>query len=273
MEHGTTDHCTTDLDEAEEDGVARTRPLYRLYEQRLAAELPRDRLPGHIGVLVDGNRRWAAQSGGSTADGHRAGAEKIIEFLGWCRDLEIPHVTLYVLSTENLRRPVEELGPLLEIISDLMSQLQDQSLCRVQAVGAAELLPDDLRRRIEILQRVTAGNEGPHLNIAVGYGGRQEIVDAVKEIFTQAIERGEDLGALVEQLSVEDISQHLYTRGQPDPDLLIRTSGEQRLSGFLMWQSAYSEYYFCEALWPDFRYVDFLRALRDYAQRSRRFGG
>lgn len=253
--------------------MSKTRPLYRLYEQRLEAGLPPERLPGHVGVLVDGNRRWAEQSGGSTADGHRAGAEKIIEFLGWCRDLEIPHVTLYVLSTENLKRPAEELGPLLEIIAELMSSLQTRSLCQVQAVGALEMLPDDLRGSIRELERATVGNEGPHLNIAVGYGGRQEIVDAVREIFAGALERSEDVAELVQRLSVDDISEHLYTRGQPDPDLLIRTSGEQRLSGFLMWQSAYSEYHFCEALWPDFRYVDFLRALRDYANRHRRFGG
>lgn len=247
-------------------------PLYRLYEQRLEAGLPPEQLPHHIGVLVDGNRRWAAQSGGSTADGHRAGAEKIIEFLGWCRDLEIPLVTLYVLSTENLKRPADELGPLLEIISELMATLQDQSLCRVRAVGAAELLPTELREQVAALEQATAAYEGLHLNIAVGYGGRQEIVDAVKEVFRGAIERGEDIAELVERFSDDDISRHLYTRGQPDPDLLIRTSGEQRLSGFLMWQSAYSEYYFCEALWPDFRHVDFLRALRDYALRGRRFG-
>nr|WP_186304391.1 isoprenyl transferase [Kocuria palustris] len=257
----------------EGDRVPRTRPLYRLYEQRLAAELPPERLPGHVGVLVDGNRRWAVQSGGSTADGHRAGAEKIIEFLGWCRDLRIPHVTLYVLSTENLKRPAEELGPLLEIIAELMRSLSVQSPGQVQAVGALEMLPPELRESIRELEQATSGNDGPHLNIAVGYGGRQEIVDAVREIFTGALERGEDIPRLVRELSVEDISQHLYTRGQPDPDLLIRTSGEQRLSGFLMWQSAYSEYHFCEALWPDFRYVDFLRALRDYANRKRRFGG
>lgn len=257
----------------EEGGVAKARPIYRLYEQRLAAELDTERLPHHVGVLVDGNRRWAKQFGGSTEDGHRAGAEKIIEFLGWCRDLKIPVVTLYVLSTENLKRPAAELGPLLEIITGLTERLQEEGLCQAQPVGALELLPEPLRDRLENLRAVTESNEGPHLNIAVGYGGRQEIVDAVKEIFTQALERGEDVRELVAGLSAEHISEHLYTRGQPDPDLLIRTSGEQRLSGFLMWQSAYSEYYFCEALWPDFRHVDFLRALRDYASRKRRFGG
>jgi short-chain Z-isoprenyl diphosphate synthase len=140
-------------------------------------------------------------------------------------------------------------------------------------VGALELLPPRLAQRLAELTETTAANPGPHLNIAVGYGGRQEIVDAVREVLTDALDADRDLRELAERLSVEDISEHLYTRGQPDPDLLIRTSGEQRLSGFLMWQSAYSEYYFCEALWPDFRRVDFLRALRDYSSRQRRFGG
>ncbi|KAA9394619.1 isoprenyl transferase [Kocuria coralli] len=253
--------------------MAKIGPIYRLYEQRLTADLDVERLPHHIGVLVDGNRRWAKQFGGSTEDGHRAGAEKIIEFLGWCRDLEIPVVTLYVLSTENLKRPAAELEPLLEIITGLTRRLQEERICQVQPVGTLDLLPESLRDRLERLRTITQDNPGPHLNIAVGYGGRQEIVDAVKEIFTGALDRGEDMRELVESLSADHISEHLYTRGQPDPDLLIRTSGEQRLSGFLMWQSAYSEYYFCEALWPDFRHVDFLRALRDYASRKRRFGG
>lgn len=249
------------------------RPLYRLYERRLTRTLSRDTLPHHVGVLVDGNRRWARQLGTSTAAGHKAGAQKIVEFLQWCQELRIDVVTLYILSTENLKRPPEEVAALIEIISDLVAQLQEQGLCRIQAVGALEQLPDRLRDQLGCLAETTAGNTGPHLNIAVGYGGRQEIVDAVREVLRDAHRAGRGLEDLAETLSVEDISAHLYTRGQPDPDLLIRTSGEQRLSGFLMWQSAYSEFYFCEALWPDFRRVDFLRALRDYASRHRRFGG
>lgn len=249
------------------------RPLYRLYETRLTRSLSRETLPHHVGVLVDGNRRWARQLGATTMDGHKAGAQKIVEFLQWCRELRIDVVTLYVLSTENLKRAPEEVGVLIEIISDLVAQLQDQGLCRIQAVGALERLPGKLREQLGCIADSTAANTGPHLNIAVGYGGRQEIVDAVREVLREAGSAGRSLEELAEGLSVEDISAHLYTRGQPDPDLLIRTSGEQRLSGFLMWQSAYSEFYFCEALWPDFRRVDFLRALRDYGSRHRRFGG
>ncbi|WP_068470166.1 isoprenyl transferase [Kocuria varians] len=249
------------------------RVMYSFYEHRLRRALTPDELPHHVGVLVDGNRRWARQFGASAEEGHRAGARKIVEFLRWCDELEIQVVTLYVLSTENLNRPPEELSALLQIITNLTRELQDEGICRIQAVGALATLPPQLQEQLASSARSTAGNPGPHLNIAVGYGGRQEIVDAVREVFEDAASRGESLERTAEALSIEDISAHLYTRGQPDPDLLIRTSGEQRLSGFLMWQSAYSEFYFCEALWPDFRRVDFLRALRDYARRQRRFGG
>ncbi|RLZ02459.1 isoprenyl transferase [Kocuria tytonicola] len=249
------------------------RVLYSFYEHRLARTLGSHELPHHVGVLVDGNRRWAKQFGATTEEGHRAGARKIVEFLRWCHELHIQVVTLYILSTENLNRPAEELTALLDIITNLMCELQDEGICRIQPVGALSTLPRALQEQLECSARRTETNAGPHLNIAVGYGGRQEIVDAVREVFEDAEQREESLSATAAALSVEDISAHLYTRGQPDPDLLIRTSGEQRLSGFLMWQSAYSEFYFCEALWPDFRRVDFLRALRDYARRQRRFGG
>lgn len=248
------------------------RPWYSVYEARLAKSLTHESLPHHVGVLVDGNRRWARQFGASTADGHKAGAQKIIEFLRWCAELHIDVVTLYILSTENLKRPPEELEALIDIISNLFTELQEEAVCRVQPVGALDQLPAPLRQTVARIAQSTAQNAGPHLNIAVGYGGRQEIVDAVREVIGDAQRRGQSMDELASSLSVEDISARLYTRGQPDPDLLIRTSGEQRLSGFLMWQSAYSEFYFCEALWPDFRRLDFLRALRDYATRQRRYG-
>ncbi len=253
--------------------MAKPRPLYRFYERRLAAGLDPRSLPKHVGVLVDGNRRWARQCGATTVAGHEAGAQKIVEFLDWCRELEIEVVTLYILSTENLKRPAAELEPLLGIISDLVDTLTETGHHRVQLVGALELLPPALAARLAELTRRTAHHPGPHLNIAVGYGGRQEIVDAVRVVLTDALDTGADLRRLAQELTVEDIARHLYTRGQPDPDLLIRTSGEQRLSGFLLWQSAHSEFWFCEAYWPDFRRVDFLRALRDYSARHRRFGG
>ncbi|GAB3521387.1 isoprenyl transferase [Arthrobacter monumenti] len=246
--------------------------LYDVYERRLSKSLPPDRIPGHIGVMVDGNRRWAKISGAPTRDGHQAGAEKIHEFLGWCNELGVKVVTLYMLSTDNMNRSAEELDQLMGIIANTLDRIGDDSNVRVHPMGAPELLPEYLAERLSSLAARTADATGLHVNVAVGYGGRREIVDAVRELLHDAEEKGRSMTELADELTVEHISEHLYTRGQPDPELVIRTSGEQRLSGFLMWQSAYSEFYFCEALWPDFRRVDFLRALRDYARRQRRFG-
>ena len=252
------------------------RILYRFYESRLAGDLDTARLPGHIGVVLDGNRRWAKAAGATTADGHQAGADKILEFLGWCDELGIQVVTLYMLSTDNMNRSPEELDRLVQIISNTLHRLgeglENGHRVRVQAVGAADLLPPALAAQVAELAERTQDVDGVHVNVAVGYGGRREIVDAVRELLTEADAAGRSAADVAQDLSVEQISDRLYTRGQPDPDLVIRTSGEQRLSGFLMWQSAYSEFYFCEALWPDFRRVDFMRALRDYASRQRRFG-
>ncbi|MDR8018847.1 polyprenyl diphosphate synthase [Nesterenkonia aerolata] len=250
--------------------------LYRAYEARLQRELPEERMPQHIGVVVDGNRRWARLAGGSTSEGHAAGARRIVEFIGWCAELKIPTVTLYMLSTDNMSRSAEELEKLTEIIGDTLNSLAESRPggrpVQVHPVGAPELLPQTLAAR---LHEISGPQQDPavHVNVAVGYGGRREIVDAVRELLREADQAGRTPGEVAESLSPADISSKLYTRGQPDPDLIIRTSGEQRLSGFLMWQSAYSEFYFCEALWPDFRRVDFLRALRDYSRRGRRFGG
>ncbi|GFZ92076.1 di-trans,poly-cis-decaprenylcistransferase [Nesterenkonia alkaliphila] len=266
-----------------------THVAYAVYERRLRTELNSDRIPQHIGVMVDGNRRWAKLAGAPTAAGHRAGADKIVEFIGWCAELNIPTVTLYMLSTDNMNRSEDELEQLMEIIGDTLDRLAESRPggrpVRVHPVGQPELLPEPLAAKLwdittatGAIPRVSADGEPAgedpcvHVNVAVGYGGRQEIVDAVKDLLRDAGKRGRTLAEVAEELSPGRISDWLYTRGQPDPDLIIRTSGEQRLSGFLMWQSAYSEFYFAEALWPDFRRVDFLRALRDFATRQRRFG-
>ncbi|MDY6055360.1 isoprenyl transferase [Micrococcus sp.] len=256
--------------------MRRPDAFYRLYERRLASRLDPQRLPRHVGVLVDGNRRWARAFGATTQEGHQAGAERILDFIGWCEDVGVPVVTLYMLSTENLSRPAEELAPLLEIIMTTAERLaqphEGRAPVRVQPVGAVDLLPERMARCLAEVAERTADNEGVHVNVAVGYGGRLEIVDAVRELLREADDAGRTAGQVAAELTVDQISARLYTRGQPDPDLVIRTSGEQRLSGFLTWQSAYSEFYFCEAMWPDFRRTDFLRALRDYGQRQRRFG-
>jgi short-chain Z-isoprenyl diphosphate synthase len=248
------------------------RVAYRLYARNLARQVA-GRVPCHVGVILDGNRRWAAGHGESTMQGHRAGARKIREFLGWCDDAGVSVVTLWLLSTDNLSRPEHELAPLLGIITDSIDDLASSGRWRLHAVGALDLLPDDVAARLKAAEAATSDVQGLLVNVAVGYGGRREVVDAVRSLLTDHASRGTTLDDLAQSLEADHIAEHLYTRGQPDPDLVIRTSGEQRLSGFLLWQSAHSEFYFCEAYWPDFRRVDFLRALRSYSDRQRRFGG
>ena len=252
--------------------MARPHPLYGVYERRLARSLTAERMPRHVGVILDGNRRWARASGADARHGHRAGADKILEFLGWCEELGVDVVTLWMLSTDNLNRPAGELAALLEIIEDAVARLGAARRWRVHPVGAPDLLPEATARRLKEVEEATRDVSGLHVNVAVGYGGRREIADAVRSLLQEHASRGTSIEELAEVLDVEHIAEHLYTRGQPDPDLVIRTSGEQRLSGFLLWQSVHSEFYFCEAFWPDLRRVDFLRALRAYAERERRYG-
>nr|WP_216077512.1 isoprenyl transferase [Isoptericola sediminis] len=247
-------------------------PLYRLYERRLSASLPPAQMPRHVGVILDGNRRWAKSFGETAATGHRRGADKIAEFLGWAEELGIEVVTLWMLSTDNLARSEGELADLLDIISDAVRDLAETGRWRLRIVGRLDLLPERLVRTLRAAAAATADVEGLHVNVAVGYGGRHEIADAVRSYLRLEQERGTTLAELAERLDVEDIAAHLYTKGQPDPELVIRTSGELRVGGFLMWQSAHSELSFCEAYWPDFRRVDFLRALRDFSRRERRLG-
>ncbi|WP_028659542.1 isoprenyl transferase [Nocardioides insulae] len=246
--------------------------LYPAYEARMVRRLERDKLPKHVGVMLDGNRRWAKAVGRDTAHGHRAGAANIEPLLTWCDEIGIEVVTLWLLSTDNLNRPARELEPLLEIIEEAVDSLADQQRWRLHPVGAVDLLPTSTVARLKEAEEATRDVDGMLVNIAVGYGGRREIADAVRSLLLEQSDRGASLEEVARSLDVDDINAHLYTRGQPDPDLVIRTSGEQRLGGFLLWQSAKSEFYFCEAYWPDFRRVDFLRALRAYAQRERRFG-
>ena len=231
-------------------------------------------LPRHVAMIIDGNRRWAKLRELETAaHGHRAGAAKYREFLVWCDDLGISVATLYLLSTDNLsgRNPVE-LNGLFEIIADLAEDLSHFRNWRVQHVGSTDGLPAALVEKLKDAEETTRENTGLHINLAIGYGGRREIADAMRSIVQKHEGEGGTLDALAEILTPELIGEHLYTVGQPDPDLVIRTSGEQRLSDFMLWQSAHSEFYFVEALGPDLREVDFLRALRDFSRRQRRFG-
>lgn len=249
--------------------------LYAIYERRLRAALVGRPRPQHVGVILDGNRRWARLDGQTdVAHGHRAGARKIEELLGWCADAGVEHVTLFLLSTDNMSRSERELQDLFGIIVGVVEDLSAAHRpWRLSVVGALDLLPDDVGTSLSAAAARTDGRDGLQVNVAVGYGGRREIADAVRALLLEQAKLGTPIEELAEALDVDHIARHLYTSGQPDPDLVIRTSGEQRLSGFLLWQSAHSEFYFCDVLWPDFRRVDFLRALRAYAARKRRFGG
>lgn len=247
--------------------------IYSLYEARLRARLAGSIRPRHVAVMLDGNRRWAKAAGFAVSHGHREGARKIGDLLQWCSEVGVEHVTLFLLSTDNFSRDRRELDELLEIITEVVNGLAAPGQpWRVNPVGALDLLPTAMAETLKSAAERTQNRPGLVVNVAVGYGGRREIADAVRSLLAERAAQGQTLDSVAETIDVDQIAEHLYTKGQPDPDLVIRTSGEQRLSGFLLWQSAHSEFYFCDALWPDFRKVDFLRALRDYAARQRRYG-
>lgn len=252
--------------------------VYRLYERDLAEEISARSLPRHVGVILDGNRRYAEERGmADPTAGHLAGARKIDEFLDWCVQLGIPYMTLWLLSTDNLDRDSDEVAGLLGIIEDTVTRIAHNPKAaerglRVSAVGALDLLPEETRRALKEAEEATADHDRFFLQVAVGYGGRREITDALRSLLLSKADEGLDLRQIAESLSPEDVGDHLYTTAYPEPDLIIRTSGELRLSGFLLWQSAHSEFYFCDPYWPDFRRIDFLRALREYQRRRRRFG-
>ncbi|HJC85148.1 MAG: isoprenyl transferase [Corynebacterium sp.] len=248
--------------------------LYTLYERRLQRQLRGRNRPKHVAIMCDGNRRWAKENGFTdVSHGHRVGAKKIVEVVDWCDEQDIEAVTVYLLSTENLRRSAEELGLLMGIIGDVSDELAAaKGKFRLHVMGRMELLPEELRERMVQAEARTSNHDGVHVNVAVGYGGRQEIVDAVQNLVDELASKGIEAAEMSTHITDEAIGDHLYTSGQPDPDLVIRTSGEQRLSGFLLWQSAYSEIWFTDTYWPAFRRLDFLRALRDFSGRQRRFG-
>ncbi len=252
--------------------------LYGLYERRLVREVQRHPLPRHIGLILDGNRRYARELGfEDPLAGHRVGADKLEEVMDWLEELQIKITTLFALSTENLTRSPAELNGIIALIEDKMRSVAvDPKIhrkgVRVRAVGQMELLPASLQEAIALAEEATRHHDNFYLNIAVGYGGRQEITDAVAQLLRERARRGESLAKAAEEITPEEIGKYLYTYDMPDPDLIIRPSGEVRLSGFLLWQSAYSEFYFCDAHWPAFRKIDLLRAIRSYQQRKRRFG-
>jgi len=253
-------------------------PLYRLYEHRLLRQVQAGVTPRHIGLILDGNRRHARQYRVSEPKAiYTAGADRLDDLLGWCVELAIPAITLWVFSTDNLARKPEEVSGILAAIETKMALLAEdprihRQRIRVRAVGRLELLPARTLAAVRAAEAATAGYAGMCLTIAAAYGGRQEITDAVQALLRDQLEHGKRLEEAIDLVTTEAIGRYLYAPDLPDPDLIIRTSGEIRLSGFLLWQSAYSEFYFTDVFWPAFRRIDFLRAVRDFQRRRRRFG-
>ena len=261
-------------------GAARIllRPLYVVYERRLFSQVRERPSPRHVGIILDGNRRFGQRAGmRDPLQVYRRGADKLDDVLTWCGELHIPAVTLWVCSTDNLGRPAAELAGILGALEAKLRSLVDDPAIhrhriRVQAIGCLDRLPAATLAAIRAAEDVTAGYDGMRLSIAVAYGGRDEIADAVRELLHSAADAGVSTEDLIAQVTPEAIGRHLYLADAPEPDLIIRTSGEVRLSGFLLWQSAYSEHYFTDVLWPSFRRIDFLRAVRSFQQRRRRYG-
>ncbi len=256
-------------------GIKKLRNLVsKYYENRLLNRVKkRKHLPQHIGIILDGNRRFAEEKSLSKEKGHALGAKKLEDVLNWAQELGIKHMTVYALSNENYKRPPEEIKALMKLFKKKFEEIiEDDRIHRnkvkVRAIGDLSSLPKCIRDTIEEAEEATKNYDNFSLNIAVGYGGRSELVDAVRNI-CQKIEKGKIKPSDINEKTIEE---NLYTADIPDPDLIIRTSGEERLSGFLIWQSAYSELYFCEANWPNFDKINFLRAIYNYQGRDRRFG-
>lgn len=256
-------------------GFLSTIGAYQIYEKWLWRQVKNGAKPGHIAIILDGNRRWASSNDLNPWLGHEKGAEKVEQLIDWCIKLSVKSITLYVFSTENFRRSKQEVEEIMHIAEEKFTKiLTDPRIhnerIRVTVIGRTKLLPESLRNLIAEVEKDTRDYDHHYLNFAIAYGGRAEIVDATRKI-AEKVNHGE--------LNPKDVNEktferYLYTAHLPDqdPDLIIRTSGEERLSGFLLWQSAYSELCFLDVYWPDFRLIDLLRAVRTFQKRKRRFG-
>ena len=253
-------------------------PVYAFYLQRLRARVLSAPRPEHIAVIMDGNRRWATAEGfADPGAGHRAGAEKALELIDWCAEMGIHEITLWALSLENLGRPADEVGTITDVAEEAIRAMADgrrktRLPIHLRVIGRRDLLPEGLRSVVESSANLSREDGTMDVTIALAYSGRDELLEAFRSTVRAAAASGVPAEGIADELTAESVADHLYTRGSSEPDLIIRTSGEVRLSGFLPWQSVYSELQFCEAYWPAFREIDFLRALRTFQLRARRFG-
>ena len=248
------------------------RPLYRVYEGQLIDEIRNSEIPHHVGIIMDGNRRYGRETGILTVEAHQLGADKLEEILDWCDELSIKEITVYAFSTENFDRPFEEIEHLMQLFEEkFYSFSRDERVHRnkikVKALGNLDLLPESVRNAIKTAEDATKTYDTFYLNICIAYGSRSEIIEAFKKVASKMMEGSISL----EEVTEDTIKNHLYRAG-PDPDLIIRTGGEVRLSNFLLFQAAYSELFFCDVYFPAFRKVDFLRIIREFQKRKRRFG-
>lgn len=256
-----------ELKDAVGDAVART------VEATLVKEVRADAVPVHIGIIMDGNRRFAEALGEPAIKGHEYGRDTLENVLDWCLELGVKHLTVYAFSTENFNRNPVEVKRLMELFEEnFLKMSRDERVHRnrihIRAIGQLDRLPKRVRDAIRVAEEATARYDSYFYTIAVAYGGRQEILDAIQSIASEVAAgriRPKDIDEAL-------VSKHLYTQHLPDPDLILRTSGEERISNFLLWQMAYSELYFTDVYWPGFRRVDFLRAVRTYQLRKRRYG-
>ncbi len=244
-----------------------------VYERILLDEVRQGTVPNHIGIITDGNRRYARSLGMSDNEGHVRGKEKLEEVLEWCMEAGVKVVTVYGFSTENFQRDRKEVDFLFHLINDaFLDLLEDPRIyknrIRVKVIGEISRLPDFLKKTIEVVERTTQGFNDFKFNLAIGYGGREEIISAMKRMYRE-IQAGK---FSIDDVTEEKFREYLYDKSLPDPDLILRTSGEERISNFLLWQSAYSELYFSDVNWPELKKSDFLKAILSYQKRKRRFG-
>ena len=248
--------------------------LYRLYEWYITRGLKPEKMPKHVAIIMDGNRRYSKLQGNmDVVKGHEIGVDTLEKVLDWSIELGIEIITVYAFSTENFNRPKHEVEGLMKLFVKNFKRLVDhekihRNEVKVKVVGRTGLIPESVREAIQEAEDATAHYNKRLFNIAIGYDGRLEIIDSFKKIIEQ-VQAGE---ITIDDVDEDLVSANLYTEGLADPNLIIRTSGEERLSGFLLWQSSYSELYFCETLWPELRKFYFIRAIRSYQERERRFG-